>query len=130
MIDDPPPGLYGEEPRRSPSLARPYSWTEGRTAPTVEIAVEALVETTAAGRAEAAYLMSSALAEVTELCARPRSLMEIAALLSLPLGVVRVLVSDLMQDNLVIVRDTLSDTSTWDERHDLMERVLHGLRDL
>ncbi|SEF19691.1 Protein of unknown function [Amycolatopsis pretoriensis] len=130
MIDDPPPGPYGEEPRRSASLARPYAWTEGRTAPAVEIAVEALVETTAAGRAEAGYLGSSALAEVTELCLRPRSLMEIAALLSLPLGVVRVLVADLMQDHLVIVRDTLSDTSTWDERHDLMERVLHGLRDL
>jgi hypothetical protein len=130
VSDDPPPGPYGEEPWRSPSLARPYSWTEGRTAPAVEIAVEALVESTAAGRAEEAYLTSSALAEVIELCLRPRSLMEIAALLALPLGVVRVLVSDLMQDNLVIVRDTLSDTSTWDERHDLMERVLHGLRDL
>ncbi|OXM60639.1 hypothetical protein CF165_41925 [Amycolatopsis vastitatis] len=127
---DDPSGPYGDEPRRSPALARPYAWTEGRTAPSMEIAVEALVETTSAGRAEAAYLSSSALAEVTELCVRPRSLMEIAALLSLPLGVVRVLVSDLMEDNLVIVRDTLSDTSTWDERHDLMERVLHGLRDL
>jgi hypothetical protein len=129
VIDD-PPGPYGDEPRRSPALARPYAWTEGRTAPSMEIAVEALVETTSAGRAEAAYLSSSALAEVTEVCVRPRSLMEIAALLSLPLGVIRVLVSDLMEDNLVIVRDTLSDTSTWDERHDLMERVLHGLRDL
>ncbi|MDS0138744.1 MULTISPECIES: DUF742 domain-containing protein [unclassified Amycolatopsis] len=126
MIDDP----HGDEPRRSPALARPYAWTEGRTAPTVEIAVEALVETTADGRAEAGYQTSSALAEVLELCVRPRSLMEIAALLALPLGVVRVLVSDLMQDYLVIVRDTLSDNATWDERHDLMERVLHGLRDL
>ncbi len=130
MIDDPPSGPYEDEPRRSPALARPYAWTEGRTAPSVEIAIEALVETTAAGRAEAAYQTSSALAEVSELCVRPRSLMEIAALLALPLGVVRVLVSDLMQDDLVIVRDTLSDTSSWDERHDLMERVLHGLRDL
>ncbi|MEU4520630.1 DUF742 domain-containing protein [Amycolatopsis sp. NPDC024027] len=126
MTDDPP----GDEPRRSPALARPYAWTEGRTAPAVEIAVEALVETTADGRAEAVYQTSSALSEVLELCVRPRSLMEIAALLGLPLGVVRVLVSDLMQDYLVIVRDTLSDTATWDERHDLMERVLHGLRDL
>ncbi|MEU4247965.1 DUF742 domain-containing protein [Amycolatopsis sp. NPDC026612] len=130
MIDDPPSAPYGDEPRRSPALARPYAWTEGRTAPSVEIAIEALVETTAAGRAEAAYQTSSALAEVSELCVRPRSLMEIAALLALPLGVVRVLVSDLMENDLVIVRDTLSDTSSWDERHDLMERVLHGLRDL
>ncbi|MEV7096640.1 DUF742 domain-containing protein [Amycolatopsis sp. NPDC051045] len=130
MIDDPPPGPSGDEPRRSPALARPYAWTEGRTAPSVEIAVEALVETTAAGRAEAAYPTSSASAEVIELCVRPRSLLEIAALLALPLGVVRVLVSDLMQDHLVVVRDTLSDNPSWDERHDLMERVLYGLRDL
>ena len=120
----------GDEPRRSPALARPYAWTEGRTAPSVEIAVEALVETTDEGRAEAVYQTSSESAEVLELCLRPRSLMEIAALLALPLGVVRVLVSDLMEDYLVIVRDTLSDTATWGERHDLMERVLHGLRDL
>lgn len=125
-----PPGPDEGEPRRSPALARPYAWTEGRTAPSVDIAVEALVETTAAGRAELAYQSSSALAQVTELCMRPRSLMEVAALLGLPLGVVRVLVSDLMQERLVIVRDTLSDNSSWDDRHDLMERVLHGLRDL
>lgn len=129
MTEYPPFGPAGEEPRHAPSLARPYSWTEGRTAPVVEIAVEALVETTAAGRTEA-YHSTSALAEVMELCARPRSLMEIAALLVLPLGVVRVLVADLMEDRLVIVRDTLSDTSSWGERHDLMERVLHGLKDL
>ncbi|KDN17995.1 DUF742 domain-containing protein [Amycolatopsis rifamycinica] len=126
MTDD----AHGDEPRRSPALARPYAWTEGRTAPSVEIAVEALVETTADGRAEAVHQSSNASAEVLELCVRPRSPMEIAALLALPLGVVRVLVADLMEDHLVIVRDTLSDTATWDERHDLMERVLYGLRDL
>lgn len=119
-----------DEPRRSPALARPYAWTEGRTAPVAEIAVEALVETTAAGRAEAAHASSSALAHVIELCVRPRSVLEIAALLALPLGVVRVLVADLLLDDLVVVRDTLGGTAGWDERHDLMERVLHGLRDL
>lgn len=123
-------GADEDEPRRSPALARPYAWTEGRTAPSVEIAVEALVETTAAGRAEAVHDPTNVLAQIIELCLRPRSLMEIAALLVLPLGVVRVLVSDLMEEQLVVVRDTLSDDSGWDERHDLMERVLHGLRDL
>ncbi|WP_439379202.1 DUF742 domain-containing protein [Amycolatopsis lexingtonensis] len=124
-------GYAGEgEPRRSPALARPYAWTEGRTAPSVEFAVEALVETTAAGRASAGYQSTSALDQVTELCLRPRSLMEVAALLRLPLGVVRVLVADLMEDGMVIVRDTLGEHAGWDERHDLMERVLHGLRDL
>jgi hypothetical protein len=129
VTEYPPFGPAGEEPHHAPSLARPYSWTEGRTAPVVEIAVEALVETTAAGRTEA-YHSTSAQAQVMELCIRPRSLMEVAALLVLPLGVVRVLVADLLEERLVIVRDTLSDTSSWGERHDLMERVLHGLKDL
>ncbi|RSD20882.1 DUF742 domain-containing protein [Amycolatopsis eburnea] len=124
-------GYTGEgEPRRSPALARPYAWTEGRTAPSVTIAVEALVETTGAGRASAGYQSTSALDQVLELCLRPRSLMEVAALLRLPLGVVRVLVADLMEDGLVLVRDTLGEHTGWDERHDLMERVLYGLRDL
>jgi hypothetical protein len=129
VIDDPPPGPYGEEPRRSASLARPYAWTEGRTAPAVEIAVEALVETTAAGRAEAGYLGSSALAEVTELCLRPRSLMEIAALLSLPLGVARVVLGDMAGLGVVTVHQTASSAGSAPDLA-LMERVLSGLRRL
>ncbi|GAB3575542.1 DUF742 domain-containing protein [Amycolatopsis endophytica] len=114
---------------RSPSLARPYAWTEGRTQPAVEMAIEALVQTTPDGRT-LPYNRASAPSVVTQLCLRPRSVAEIAAHLGVPLGVAKVIVSDLLGTGLVTVRDTLGDNATWDERHDLLERVLSGLRTL
>lgn len=112
---------------RPPSLARPYAWTEGRTRPAVELAIEALVQTTAEGRTVPDN-RASVVSVVTRLCLQPRSVAEIAALLGVPLGVAKVIVSDLLGAGLVIVRDTLGDNASWDERHDLLERVLSGLR--
>ncbi|MFJ8814303.1 DUF742 domain-containing protein [Amycolatopsis thermoflava] len=114
---------------RSPSLARPYAWTEGRTQPAVELAIEALVQTTTEGQT-LPYNRASAPSVVTQLCLRPRSVAEIAAHLNIPLGVAKVIVSDLLGAGLVTVRDTLGDNATWDERHDLLEWVLSGLRTL
>ncbi|WP_367115281.1 hypothetical protein [Actinophytocola sp.] len=37
-------------PAKKPALARPYSWTEGRTEPSVTLAVEARVRTTPEGQ--------------------------------------------------------------------------------
>ncbi|HVV08508.1 DUF742 domain-containing protein [Amycolatopsis sp.] len=118
-----------EETRAGPSLARPYAWTEGRTRPTVHLALEALVQTTPEARS-IPYNRASPLSAVTQLCLRPRSVAEIAAYLAVPLQVARVLVGDLLGAGIVIVRETLGDNATWDERHDLLERVLSGLRTL
>ena len=109
------------------ALARPYSWTEGRTQPSVELAVEARVSTTPRGQALPERL-ASALWTVTRLCLEPRSVAEIAAHLSVPLGVARVLVADLLSEDLVVVEATLSDDADVDERRQLIERVLSGLR--
>ncbi|KAA9165631.1 DUF742 domain-containing protein [Amycolatopsis acidicola] len=117
------------EPRTGPSLARPYAWTEGRTRPAIELALEALVQTTAEGRT-VPYNHASPLSAVTQLCLQPRSIAEIAANLGVPLQVARVLVGDLLGAGMVLVRDTLGDNASWDERHDLLERVLSGLRTL
>jgi hypothetical protein len=124
-----PPAPRHEEQRAAPSLARPYAWTEGRTQPTVTLAIEALVVTTPEGRLMS-YNRTSALSGVTQLCLQPRSLAEIAALLAVPLGVARVLVGDLLGSGMVTVRETLTPDATWDERHDLLERVLSGLHSL
>ena len=118
-----------DRPRPGPSFARPYAWTEGRTRPAVELAIEALVQTTVEGRT-VPFNRASPQSSVTQLCLQPRSIAEIAAHLSVPLQVARVLVGDLLNARLVIVRDTLSEHATWDERHDLLERVLSGLRTL
>lgn len=109
------------------ALARPYAWTEGRTTPSVELAVEARVSTTPDGEALPPRL-ASAQWTVTQLCLQPRSVAEIAAHLSVPLGVARVLVADLLNEGLVVVEATLTDDAGLDERRQLIERVLDGLR--
>ena len=109
------------------ALARPYAWTEGRTQPTVDLAVEARVHTTPSGHALPVRL-ASAMWTVTQLCRQPRSVAEIAAHLAVPLGVARVLVADLLDEGLVAVEATLTDDTGDDERRRLIERVLSGLR--
>ncbi|MGH3756919.1 DUF742 domain-containing protein [Actinophytocola sp.] len=109
------------------ALARPYSWTEGRTRPSVELAVEARVRTTPRGRA-LPHRRASAMWTVTQLCLEPRSVAEIAAHLPAPLGVARVLVADLLGEGLVEVEATLAADAGIDEPRRLIERVLSGLR--
>ena len=109
------------------ALARPYSWTEGRTEPGYELAIEAQVQTTTAGAA-AQFPPTSPLWMVVRLCVEPCSIAELAAHLSLPLCVAKVLVADLLADGLVDVAATLSGDASLDERRELIERVLSGLR--
>jgi hypothetical protein len=109
-------------------VVRPYTWTGGRTSPVFDLAVETLVSTTAHGH-EVAVLTSAEHRAVAELCSYPRSVAEVAALLSLPLGVARVLLADMADIGLVVVhRNTYSTADTPDTA--LMERVLSGLRRL
>ena len=117
------------------ALVRPYAVTRGRTRPKLEIALEALVETTVRGRSgmlrsghgggEHQY--------IAQMCdnGRVQSLAEIAARMQLPLGVARVIVADMASDGLVAVYEP---TSLEDETDavgtELLERVLSGLRRL
>ncbi|MFI7122716.1 DUF742 domain-containing protein [Amycolatopsis sp. NPDC049868] len=112
-----------------PSLARPYAWTEGRTRPTANLAVEALVRTTSAGSA-VPYNSADPRSVVARLCLHAQSMAEISALLSVPIGVARVLVSDLLSSGLVHVFDTLTEDTDSGARIGLLERVLDGLRKL
>jgi len=56
------------------------------------------------------------------------SVAEVSAMVSMPLGVVRVLLGDLVEQGCVQVQATLSDSSSIDERIELIERTLSGLR--
>jgi hypothetical protein len=107
---------------------RPYAWTRGRTRPAHEFAVETLVSTSEYGH-DVAALVSVEHRAVAQLCRNPRSVAEVAALLSLPLGVAKVLLADMTDLGLVVVHDTASGAGDPDDR-DLMERVLSGLRRL
>jgi hypothetical protein len=110
-----------------PALARPYSWTDGRTQPSVDVAIEARVVTTRAGR-DLTPRLTSASWTVTQLCFQPRSVAEIGAYLAVPLGVAKVLVADLVAEGLVNVEATLAHDADDTERRELIERVLSGLR--
>ncbi|MBT2210946.1 MULTISPECIES: DUF742 domain-containing protein [Actinomadura] len=66
---------------------------------------------------------------ILELCLRPRSVAELAADLSLPVGVVRVLLSDLLRRALVTV-DRPAATATGRPDPRLLKEVIDGLRAL
>ncbi|MEU6858758.1 MULTISPECIES: DUF742 domain-containing protein [Glycomyces] len=123
--------LGGDEP--TGSLVRPYAVTRGRTRPQLEIALEALVETTARGRS-GQFLGGREQKVIVDLCGgRLQSLAEIAARMEVPLGVARVLVADMAADGLLAVHaPTGFDADGADESvgTELLERVLSGLRRL
>ncbi|MFI0792766.1 DUF742 domain-containing protein [Micromonospora rubida] len=116
------------------ALVRPYAVTRGRTRPRLDIALEALVETTVRGRTSASSIGSQGREHqyIAALCdGRVQSLAEIAARLQLPLGVARVLIADMATDGLVAVHEpTILDDSDDAVGTELLERVLSGLRRL
>jgi hypothetical protein len=123
---------HGDEP--TGALVRPYAVTGGRTRPRVEIAIEALVETTQRGRSLTGRESASNVREqqyIVTLCdGRLQSLAEISARMQLPLGVARVLVADMAADGLVAVYEPTSLDGNDAVGTDLLERVLSGLRKL
>jgi Protein of unknown function (DUF742) len=116
------------------ALVRPYAVTRGRTRPKLEIALEALVETTVRGRNAVTRDGSSHGREhqyIATLCdGRLQSLAEVAARMQLPLGVARVLIADMASDGLVAVYEPTSFDSDDSVGTELLERVLSGLRRL
>jgi Protein of unknown function (DUF742) len=110
------------------AIVRPYSWTGGRTRPVYDLAVETLVSVGAPGR-DPTRLPQYEHRAVAELCREPRSVAEVAALLSLPLGVARVLIGDMASQGTVVVHQTASASGDVPDMA-LMERVLSGLRRL
>jgi hypothetical protein len=111
------------------ALVRPYAHTGGRTRPTHNLALEALISTSRHPGAGAVALTTHHRRKIVDLCARPRSVAEVAALLSVPLGVARVLLGDLATAGAVVVHPTPA-TGDGAPDVDFMHRVLVGLRRL
>jgi hypothetical protein len=110
------------------AIVRPYAWTGGRTKSTVDLRIETMVSTSEHGENIEA-LRQTEHRSIAELCAEPRSVAEVATLLSVPLGVAKVLLGDMTNLGLVIVHKTA--TGGDNKAHlMLMERVLSGLRRL
>ena len=105
---------------------RPFLLTAGRVAGQDSIAIETQVVTTDQGRTAAGRLGFES-RDIVTMCGDPLSVAEIAAQLSLHLGVVRVLVGDLSADGHLSVYLPNSDAST---DVDTLLRVIRGLRSI
>lgn len=115
-----------EDPRGA--LVRPYAVTRGRTEPQRDIALEAILLTTARGKQEARFAGRDKQV-IASLCdGRAQSLAEVAAYTRLPLGVARVLVADMVTDGLLALHEPMQAGD--DDRMEVLERVLSGLRKL
>ncbi|MFE9457961.1 DUF742 domain-containing protein [Streptomyces californicus] len=110
-------------------LVRPYAMTGGRTRPRYQLAIEALVSTTADPSRLQGQLPEHQ--RICRLCIEIKSVAEISALLSIPLGVARILVADLAEAGLVAIHQPGGDETAGGQPDvTLLERVLSGLRKL
>jgi hypothetical protein len=112
-----------------PQLVRPYTLTAGRTDSRINLPLEAPIETLASTKPPC-WPGNDVRGQILTMCADSPSVAEIAAVLSLPLGVARVLIGDLVTQGCLRVHTTLGDSTTDDERRELIGRTLRGLRAL
>ena len=103
---------------------RPFLMTAGRVTADVVIAIETQVISTELGRASVPTLAFER-RDIVSICVEPLALAEIAAQLSLHLGVVRVLVGDLSAEGHLAVYLPNTDVS---QDVDTLLRVIRGLR--
>ncbi|MFI5942958.1 DUF742 domain-containing protein [Streptomyces sp. SID4919] len=118
-------------PAGSPAnpLVRPYAMTGGRTRPRYQLAIEALVHTTAQPHQLQGQLPEHQ--RICNLCREVKSIAEVSALLTIPLGVARILVADLAEAGLVAIHQPGGDENAGGQPDvTLLERVLSGLRKL
>jgi hypothetical protein len=115
--------MQGSEPVAVPDgTVRPFLVTAGRAAGASDIPVEAQVVVTSAGR-DARQWLTFEYRDIVGLCDEPLAVAEIAARLSLHLGVARVLVGDLQHHGIVTTFRPEADLDV-----DTILRVINGLR--
>jgi hypothetical protein len=95
------PGVTPRAAENTPDelLVRPFLLTGGRTCPGQEgLRIESLIQTRV-GASNGSLRFEAR--QIFELCTRPNSVAEVAAALHVPVGVARVLVSDLIAEGVV-----------------------------
>jgi hypothetical protein len=125
------PGFDRWLDRQAGPVVRPYALTGGRTAPAGDTVLDLITVVVASGQ-RAGRARSSALGPehrgMLRLCQEPVTVADLAADLDLPLGVVRVLLSDLIQEKLISVQPR--PTARPQASYNLLQEVLDGLRAL
>jgi thioredoxin-dependent peroxiredoxin len=120
----------GPETADEPSLVRPYALRPGRIDADVELAYEAPIETILTNGKPPRWPRNDVRGQILMWCVHSTTVAEIAARLSLPLGATRFLVDDLVTQGYLRVHAPFGDSMTTDERRELIERTLVGLRAL
>ena len=111
-------------------VVRPYAVTGGRTEPAGGEVLDLIAIIVASGKAAVVddpMALSPEHRKILGLCREPATVADVASDTSLPLGVVRVLLADLIVLGRITV---LPQTSGEQPRADLLREVLHGLRAL
>ncbi|MFF3547435.1 DUF742 domain-containing protein [Streptomyces platensis] len=113
-------------------VVRPYAMTRGRTRTAAEGRLDLIALVIAESRTEEAVddqMLSPEHVEIVALCRQePLSVAELAAELDLPVGVVRVLIGDLLDAELVHVSRPVPPAELPDEK--VLREVIEGLRAL
>lgn len=105
---------------------RPYALTGGRTRSRHQLLVESMISAPDYDAAFGEELLPESRA-VYEHARTPVSLAELSASLSIPLGVIRVLVSDLAAEGAIFIHPT---GHSYSYDHNILERILDGLNKL
>jgi hypothetical protein len=108
-------------------LVRPYAMTGGRTR-SATIGLD-LITLVVAMHAVSDVDLEPEYAKILQACQRPISVVEVAAEVDLPLQVVKVLLSDLITQRLIVFRSPVTPGSEPPSQH-VLQAVLDGIRKL
>jgi len=117
--------------REAGRVVRPYALTGGRTDPVGDTVLDLISVIVATGPAPAApksRALSPEHRKLISLCQEPMTVADAAADMTLPLGVVRVLLADLVQQKFIAVQPRRAMRAQ--ASPDLLREVLDGLRSL
>jgi Protein of unknown function (DUF742) len=110
-------------------VSRPYTVTGGRTRPRGTRYFDLVDLVVRSARQADFTTFSPERARILDLCRIPVSVAELSAIIGLPLGVVRVLLDDLMYENLIEVMESAPRGGVVTDRR-LLSKVLERLRAL
>jgi hypothetical protein len=116
--------------RNAGPVVRPYALTGGRTAPTSGRVLDLIAVVVASGQdsTDDSVGLSPEHRRILSLCRRPVTVADVASATTLPVGVVRVLLADLILQRRITV---IAQRSAGEQPSaDLLKEVLHGLRAL
>jgi Protein of unknown function (DUF742) len=110
-------------------VSRPYTVTGGRTRPRGTRYLDLVDMVVRTGKPADTTPVTPERSQILELSRVPVSVAEVSALVKLPIGVVRVLLDDLLHDDLIVVREAAPRGGRVTDQG-LLRKVLQGLQAL